>query len=150
MKFSIDMEILLPPARNDYAGPSVAVWFLLLVNIMGTVRSLIHMFFSDSGAQTIATMNLNVSGKQNIVGLLGQWGGAQLLMAIAIWIVLWRYRVFVPLMIGTVGIEQLIRIFIGLMKPLITSSAPPGRLGSLILLPISTLMLIISLLRTDT
>lgn len=144
------MGMLLPPAHNDYAGPSVAVWFLLLVNIVGTARSLVHIFLPDSGAQTIATMNLNGSGKQNIVALLGQWGGAQLLMAIAIWIGLWRYRVFVPLMISTVGIEQLIRILIGLMKPLLTSGAPPGRLGSLILLPISALMLVISLLRTDT
>lgn len=144
-----DISLFFPKEQNDYAGPSIAVWFLILINIVGTVRSLIHILFHDSGAQSIATMNLNVGGSKNIVALLGQWGGGQLIMSIIIWIVLWRYREFVPLMIAEIAIEQLIRIIIGRMKPLVTVHHPPGRLGSFIVLPLAAFMLIISLIRSE-
>ncbi len=143
-----DISMLFPAEQNNYVGPNIAVWFLILVNIVGTVRSLIHIFFRDSGAQSIATMNLNVDGGKNIVALLGQWGGGQLIMSFIIWIVLWRYREFIPLMIAEVTIEQLIRIAIGRMKPLITARRPPGALGSYIVLPLATIMLIVSLMRS--
>ncbi|CAF2497937.1 unnamed protein product [Rotaria sp. Silwood2] len=147
MNTRIDFSMLFPAACNNYAGPNIAVWFLIFINTVGTVRSLIHIFFRDSGAQSIATMNLNVSGSKNIVALLGQWGGGQLIMAFIIWIVLWRYREFVPLMIAEIAIEQFIRIAIGRSKPVTTVHTPPGRTGSMILLPIATIMLIISLIR---
>ncbi|CAF3608548.1 unnamed protein product [Rotaria socialis] len=147
MNTIIDFSMLLPAPCNNYAGPTLAVWFLVIINTIGTIRSLIHMFFHDGGAQSIATMNLNVSGSQNIVAIFGQWGGMQLIMAFFIWIILWRYREFVPLMIGEVLIEQLVRISIGHLKPTITTGTPPGRTGSMILLPVSIIMLIISLMR---
>ncbi|CAF1377675.1 unnamed protein product [Rotaria sordida] len=146
MNTRIDFSMLFPAARNNYAGPNIAVWFLIFLNIIGTLRSLVHIFFRDSGAQSIATMNLNVSGSKNIVALLGQWGGGQLIVAFIIWIVLWRYREFVPLMIAEVAIEQFIRIAIGRMKPIITARTPPGGTGSMIVLPLATIMLIISLM----
>lgn len=141
--------MLFPAAQNNYAGPTIAVWFLVLINIVGTIRSLIHMFYPDSGAQSIATMNVNVAGGQNIVALLGQWGGAQLIMALIIWIGLWRYREFIPLMIAEIALEQLIRIGIGKMKPLVTTRTPPGALGSYVVLPLATIMFIISLIRSN-
>lgn len=141
--------MLFPEQHNNYTGPNIAIWFLTFINIIGTIRSLIHVFFRDSGAQSIATMNLNISGSQNIVGLLAHWGGAQLIMSFIIWIVLWRYREFVPLMIAEIAIEQLIRIMIGRMKPFITVRSPPGRLGSLVVLPLATIMLFVSLTRND-
>jgi hypothetical protein len=52
-------------------------------------------------------------------------------------------------MIAEVVIEQLIRIQIGRMKPFITARAPPGRLGSFIVLPLATIMLIMSLMRSE-
>jgi len=94
-------------------------------------------------------MNLNVDGGKNIVTLLGQWGGAQLIMSFIIWIVLWRYREFIPLMITEIIIEQLIRIGIGRMKPVITVGTPPGRPGSFIVLPLATIMLMMSLMRNE-
>jgi len=66
-------------------------------------------------------------------------------MAVVIWIVLWRYREFVPLMIAEVTLEQLARILVGQMKPLQTVHTAPGAIGSDILLPIALVMLILSL-----
>ena len=145
----LDMSMLFPAEQNNYAGSSIAVWFLVLINIVGTMRSLVHIFYHDSGAQSIATMNVNVAGGQNIVALLGQWGGGQLIMALIIWIILWRYRVLIPLMIAEIAIEQLVRIGIGRMKPVISVHTPPGALGSYIVLPLATIMFIISLMRSE-
>ncbi|UJR32608.1 hypothetical protein I4U23_020068 [Adineta vaga] len=147
---NFDISMLLPPKRNDYAGLKISMWFLILINIVGTVRSLIHMFYFDSGAQSIASMNINVNGGKNIVALLAQWGGAQFIMAIIIWIVLWRYRELIPLMITEILIEQILRLGIGCMKPLVTVHRPPGAIGSIIIIPLSMMMLILSLIRSES
>ncbi|MBY0357865.1 MAG: hypothetical protein K2W82_07675 [Candidatus Obscuribacterales bacterium] len=141
----MNISALLPKPRNNYRGPRFAVWFLLIYNIVATGRSLIHIFAADSGAQSIATMNVQVAGGQNIIALLAQYGDQQLLMAMVIWVVLWRYREFVPLMIAEVTIEQLARILVGHLKPLQTLHTAPGAIGSDILFPVALIMLILSL-----
>lgn len=117
---------------------------LAVVNAAGTVRSLVHILAPDSGAQSIASMDTQVTGGKNIVGLLGQWGGAQLLEAGLIWVVLWRYRGLVPLMLAVVTAEQLLRVGIGRSKPLVTAHTPPGALSKG-LLPAAAVALAVSL-----
>ncbi len=114
-----DLRLLLPAAADRYAGPRLAVWFLALYNVVGTVRSLIHILAPDSGAQSIATMNTAVAGGTNIIGLLAQWGGAQLLMALTI----------------------------GQYKHLVTMGTPPGDL-SWVAAPLCAVVLVISLVPT--
>jgi hypothetical protein len=89
-------------------------------------------------------MDTHVKGGKNIVALLGQWGGAQLLESGLIWVVLWRYRGLVPLMLGVVTAEQALRVGIGRFKPLATAHTPPGAL-SRVLLPASAVALAMSL-----
>jgi hypothetical protein len=117
---------------------------LAAVNVVGTARSLIHILAPDSGAESIATMDTHVTGGGNIVALLAQWGGAQLLESGVIWVVLWRYRGLVPLMLGVVTAEQLLRVAIGKSKPLATVRTPPGAL-SRVLLPAAAATLAVSL-----
>jgi hypothetical protein len=117
---------------------------LAAVNIAGTARSLIHIVKPDSGAESIASMDTHVQGGKNIIALLGQWGGAQLLEAGLIWVVLSRYRGLVPLMLGVVTAEQALRVGIGRLKPLETAHTPPGAL-SRVLLPASAIALAMSL-----
>ncbi len=121
---------------------------LVAINAAGTARSLIHILAPDSGAQSIASMDTRVDGGGNIVALLGQWGGAQLLEAGVIWTVLYRYRGLVPLMLGVVTAEQLLRLGIGLCKPLVTARTPPGAL-SWALLPVAAVALAMSLTAGD-
>lgn len=117
---------------------------LAVLNAAGTVRSLIHILAPDSGATSIASMDTQVTGGGNIVALLAQWGGAQLLESGVIWIVLCRYRGLVPLMLSVVTAEQLLRVAIGTSKPLVTARTPPGAL-SWGLLPVAAVTLAISL-----
>lgn len=121
---------------------------LVALNAAGTVRSLIHILAPDSGAQSIASMDTQVKGGSNIVALLGQWGGAQLLEAGVIWIAVCRYRGLVPLMLGVVTAEQLLRVGIGMSKPLTTVHRPPGAL-SWALLPVAAATLVVSLTGDD-
>lgn len=135
---------LIPQDVTIFRGPEWTAGALAAVNAVGTVRSLIHMLAPDSGAQSIASMDTEVTGGGNIVSLLAQWGGAQLLESGVIWIALWRYRGLVPLMLGVVTAEQLLRVAIGTSKPLTTEHKPPGAL-SRVLLPAAAVTLAISL-----
>jgi len=117
---------------------------LAALNLVGTARSLIHILARDSGAQSIASMDTRVRGGDNIIALLAQWGGAQLLEAGVIWAVLWRYRGLVPLMLAVVTAEQLLRVGIGTSKPLVTEHPPPGAL-SWAVLPAAAAALAVSL-----
>lgn len=144
-----DLRLVLPPAVHGYAGPHVAVWFLALYNVAGTARSLIHILAPDSGAGTIASMDTTVAGGANIVGLLAQWGGAQLLMALATWVVLWRYRGLVPLIIAASMLDNIGRVLIGLSKPLVTTSTPPGAL-SWVIAPLCAVFLVVALMPVRT
>jgi hypothetical protein len=145
---------LLPPDPATFRGPKWTAAALAAVNAVGTARSLIHIIAPDSGAQSIASMDAHVkggkggAGGQNIVALLGQWGGAQLLESGLIWVVLWRYRGLVPLMLGVVTAEQALRVGIGRFKPLATAHTPPGAL-SRVLLPASAVALAMSLNRHE-
>lgn len=137
-----------PDDATQYRGPRWTVAVLAAYNLVGTARSLIHILAPDSGAGSIASMDTSVAGGPNMVGLLAQWGGAQLLEALVIWTVLLRYRGHVPLMLSVVTLEQGLRVAIGRAKPLVTAHAPPGAL-SRVLLPLAALVFVRSLTEPD-
>jgi hypothetical protein len=139
---------LVPRDVTTFEGPRWTAGVLAAVNAIGTVRSLIHILAPDSGAQSIASMDTKVKGGGNIVALLAQWGGGQLLESGVIWVALWRYRGLVPLMLGVVTTEQLLRVAIGKAKPLTTDHKPPGALSQ-VLLPAVAVTLAISLTQPD-
>jgi hypothetical protein len=116
-----------------FRGPGWTAGMLAAVNAVGTIRSLIHVLAPDSGAQSIASMDTRVKSGGNIIALRAQWGGGQLLEAGVIWVALWRYRGLVPLMLGVVTAEQLLRAGIGSAKPLTTAHTPPGALSKALL-----------------
>jgi hypothetical protein len=139
------LSLLMPADTASYRGPRFIVYFLAAYNAVGTVRSLIHIGAPDSGAQSIATMDVDAKSGQNVIAMLGQWGGAQLLMAAMIWVVLWRYRGLVPLMIAGVLAEQVLRVVVGEFKPIVSSRTPPGAL-SRIMLPLALVVLVLALI----
>jgi hypothetical protein len=92
-------------------------------------------------------MDVTVSGGANAIALLAQWGGAQLLMALMIWLVLWRYRGLVPLMVLGSLLDNVLRVVIGQYKPLVTVHTPPGAV-SWVLVPALAVLLVVSLMPT--
>lgn len=120
---------LLPRDATRLRRPRGPAVFLAVFNAVATARSLVHILAPDSGARSIASMDTQVAGGPNIIGLLAQWGGGQLLESLIIWTVLGRYRGLVPLMLAVVTLEQGLRIAIARRKPLQTEHAPPGALS---------------------
>ena len=143
----MDWSRLFPKIDEDYKGSKVPYYFLILVAIASTIRSLIHVFAPDGGANSIAGIDVAVQGGANIIALFGQWGALQLLLALFYWLAIFRYKLLIPAMLAVVVIEQLLRIGVGLLKPLEIASPPPGAIGSEILLPISIVAFLWSLYR---
>ncbi|MBJ7454323.1 MAG: hypothetical protein JHC71_19870 [Blastococcus sp.] len=146
-----DLRLLLPRQVDRYRGAPWAFVVLVVYAVVATGRSLVHLFLGDSGAGSIATVDVDVEGGANVVALLGQWGGAQLLVALMVWVVLARYRGLVPLMLAGAVLEALLRLLAGAMKPLVTQGTPPGGPGTYVSLVVCGAALVASLApREDT
>lgn len=135
----------LPPSSEEYKGTKIALYFLALVAVVSTIRSLIHIFAVDGGAGSIAGISVDVQGGINIIAMFGQWGASQLILAIFCWLTILRYRFLTPFMLAVIALEQVLRIAVGQLKPVEVAAPPPGEIGSYILLPLSLLALILSL-----
>ena len=72
-------EFLLPPVvDNTIQGMRFPVYVFMLVAIVSTVRSSIHLLAPDGGAGSIAGMDLPVAGARGIIFAFALWGSAQL------------------------------------------------------------------------
>jgi hypothetical protein len=142
-------EILLPArADNTIRGSKIPFYLLILVAAIGLVRSCIHIFAPDGGAGSIAGMNMNVTGADEVIFAFALWGSAQLIYALLQWIVILRYRSLVPLMWGVQFLETLGRMLVGSIKPVTFAHTPPGAYQNYIYLGLAMLMLALSLWST--
>ena len=141
----MEFSRLLPPVEKEYAGPKVPFYFLVLVAAVSTARSMIHILASDGGANSIAGLAVDGAGGANLVAMFAQWGASQLILAVLQWIVILRYRFLTPLMLAVVVLEQVLRMGAGAIKPLEVVAAPPGAIGSQLLLPLALIALAWSL-----
>lgn len=140
---------LFPPA-TEYTGPKIPFYFLVVIALLSTARSLIHMFFPDGGAGVIAGVDVNVQGGENIIAMFGQWGASQLILALVYWLVVVRYRSLTSLMLAVIVLEQLLRLGMGWVKPLVVDAPPPGAVGSELVLPLAVVALVWSLFPVST
>ncbi len=146
----MDWTRLFPVIDKDYTGATPPFfYFLIVVAIVSTIRSLIHIFAPDGGAGSIAGIDISVQGGANIVAIFAQWGALQLLLALFYWLVILRYRFLVPAMLAVVILEQLFRMGAAYLKPLEIASPLPGAYGSQILLLSAMIAFIWSLLRNS-
>jgi hypothetical protein len=121
------------------------VWFLVLLTLLSTVRSLVHLLAPDGGAGTIAHIAVNVAGGPNIVAVFSQWGASQLVLAVIQWLVVLRYQFLVPVMLAVVVLEQLLRFAAGRLKPLQVDALPPGAFGTYITFGLAAVFLVLAL-----
>ena len=145
----MDWSRFLPAVSEDYIGPRLPYYVLVLVAVVSTARSLVHILAPDGGASSIAGIALDGEDGANIVAMFGQWGASQLLLAVFYWLAILRYRFLVPFMLFIIFIEQALRIAVGQLKPVDAAAPPPGEIGSYVLLPLALLALIFSLRITE-
>lgn len=140
------LTVLLPAtAGNTIHGMKLPVYVFTVLAVISTVRSCIHLLAADGGS--IAGMDLTVAGSNNIVFAFALWGSAQLIYALIQLAVAFRYRSLVPFMYTLLILETLLRMLVGHMKPVIFAHTPPGAIGNYVILPVATLMLVLSLWR---
>jgi hypothetical protein len=132
---------------NEYRGSRLSFLFLVVLTAVATGRSLAHIFLPDGGAQSIAGMDVDVEGGNNIIAMFGQWGFSQLLLAGLMWVIIFKQRHLVPLALLFQTLDWGGRILVGLLKPVEIASAPPGEIGSYILFPLCVIALWFSMPR---
>jgi hypothetical protein len=132
---------------NEYRGSRLSFLFLVILTAVATGRSLAHIFLPDGGAGSIAGMDVEVEGGNNIIAMFGQWGFSQLLLAGLMWVIIFKHRHLVPLALLFQALDWGGRILVGLIKPVEIASAPPGEMGSYILFPLCVIALWFSMPR---
>lgn len=136
-------------ADNNYTGSIIAKWVFVLITLMTLVRSGIHMFAADGGAESIATIPLNTfsaNAAAAVILIMALWGLSQIIMGILYLIVLWRYQSLIPLMYVFIIVEYAMRIFLMHIKPVHVTGTAPGHVGNYVMVPLAIIMLILSLL----
>lgn len=145
---------LLPPTvTNVYQGYKIALHAFLFITLVTLIRSLIHTFTNDGGAQSIASIPLDrftTDGADAVVFVFSLWGLSQLLMGLLYLIVYLRYRALVSLMYCFIIAEYVMRLVIGQMKPIVTESTAPGEIGNYVMIPLALVLLALSLIRPTT
>ena len=124
MKF--DIKKLLPNNPTKFEGFRAirivtAIYLLVMV-----VRSCIHLFAADGGAQSIAGIDTSVEGGNNIIAIFHQWGAIQLILAVLLLVLFFRYPGFTPLILLTLALDPVMRFIAGQMMSLTSTGTPPG------------------------
>jgi len=143
------MNYLFPKCiDNNYKGNKAPLYLFYLVIPYTFIRSLIHLFSPDGGAQSIATIPLHSFTKNasdTVIHLFAQWGLSQLLIGLLYIIVLIKYKSLIPLMYLFLTIEYSTRLLLGFYKPFELEGYAPGGIGNYFLVPLFMVMFILSI-----
>lgn len=147
-------RIMLFPSSidNQYRGVKLAQYAFLLITAVTIVRSLIHVFAPDGGAQSIATIPLSAYSAEaaaTVVLMFSLWGLSQLLMGLVYLGVYLKYKSLIPMMYVLLIVEYAMRIVVGQMKPIVTTGTAPGSVGNWIMVPVCVVLLVLSLINPN-
>ena len=122
----IVLKKLLPNNPTRFEGFRVirvvtAIYLLVMV-----ARSSIHLFASDGGAQSIAGIDTFVEGGDNIIAIFHQWGAIQLILALLLFVLFFRYPGLTSLILLTLALDPVMRFVAGQMMRVTTVGTPPG------------------------
>ena len=143
------MKKLLPnnPAKFEgFQAVRIVTAIYLLVMV---VRSCIHLFAADGGAQSIAGIDTSVEGGNNIIAIFHQWGAIQLILAVLLFVVFFRYPGFTPLILLTLALDPVMRFIAGQMMSLTSTGTPPGEALNGAAFYLLALLLIASLIKKN-
>ena len=131
------LEKILPrQVDNSYNGHKLALYFFYFITLVTIGRSCIHIFASDGGAQSIATIPLDTftqGGAEGVIYLFAQWGIAQLMVGLMYLMVALRYRRLIPLMYVFIFIEWSSRIVLAFFKSIETAGVAPAAILQFVL-----------------
>ena len=122
----LDMKKILPKDPSSFSGFRAIRILTALYLLVAVVRSCIHLFAEDGGAKSIAGVDTSVAGGENIIAIFHQWGAIQLILALLLSLLFFRYPGFTPLILITLAVDPILRWIAGRMLPLTTVGTPPG------------------------
>lgn len=124
------MNRILPSSvDNTYLGNKIALWFFYLITMVTIIRSCIHIFKDDGGAQSIATIPLDTyteAGAGTVILIFAYWGLSQLMFGMMQIIVALKYKSLIPLMYLFLIFEYTGRFCISLLKTIETTGQAPA------------------------
>ena len=147
MKF--DFKKLLPNNPTSFEGfraIRIVTAIYLLVMVM---RSCIHLFAADGGAKSIAGIDTSVAGGDNIIAIFHQWGAIQLILAVLLLVLFFRYPGFTPLILLTLALDPVMRFIAGQMMSVTSTGTPPGEALNGAAFYLLTLLFIASLIKKN-
>lgn len=143
------MNYLFPSLiDNEYKGKKIPLYFFYLLIPVTIIRSLVHIFKADGGAQSIANIPLHLYSEQasdTIVHLFSEWGLSQLLFGVLYIVVLIKYKSLIPLMYLFLLLEYSTRLLLAFYKPVVLEGYAPGGIANYFLVPLFVVMFILSL-----
>ncbi len=134
---------------NQLRGYSIALWLFIPITLMRVAISLVHIFRSDGGAQSISTIPLDSyppGAAQNVIGLFARMGLDQLMFGLLCVVVLLRYRALIPLIYAMIVLQYVAERGIATLKPLSLAGTSGASAPALVLLLLSIAGLALSLL----
>jgi hypothetical protein len=139
-------SVTLFPNKLNLQSNYVRLSFVLIVvfTLVGIVRSLLHIFLPDGGAQVIATIPLDSfteEAKAVVIGMFAFWGLSQLLSSLIYVYILLKKKQWLPFAWFLLFIEYASRWLIGQFKPFETVQTAPGAIGNYVFIFISLAML---------
>lgn len=147
------MNALFPrEASNSYRGSRIAKWALVPVIVFTVVRSLLHIFLRDGGAQSIATIPLDsysFAAQAAVIQIFSLWGLSQLITGLLQALIFFRYNNLIPLVYASLVLEYSGRLILAKAKPIVLNGVAPGGLANYFLIPLFILLFVLSLRRRD-
>lgn len=147
MKF--DFKKLLPNNPTSFEGFRVIRIVTAIFLLVMVVRSCIHLFAADGGAQSIAGVDTSVEGGNNIIAIFHQWGAIQLILAVLVVILFLRYPGLTPLILLTLALDPVMRFIAGQMMSVTSTGTPPGEALNAASFYLLTLLFIASLIKKN-
>ena len=149
------LEVLVPKqANNDYRGGAIPFYGFCLLFAQNIFSSTVHLWKHDSGKNSIGGM-VRFEGTPDpneVIYAFGALAGAYETLFVLLWVlVLWRYRNLIPLMLGFVLMEMLLRVVVRTLHPLgpeYFEHTAPATLALVPILLFSALMLFLAIRRS--
>ncbi|ASY23560.1 hypothetical protein B1sIIB91_01265 [Candidatus Nanopelagicus abundans] len=147
MKF--DIKELLPKNPTKFEGFRAVRIVTAIYLLVMVVRSCIHLFAADGGAQSIAGIDISVEGGNNIIAIFHQWGAIQLILAVLLFVLFFRYPGFTPLILLTLALERVMGFIAGQMMSVTSTGTPPGEALNAAAFYLLALLFIASLIKKN-
>ena len=144
-----DIKELLPKNPTKFEGVRAVRIVTAIYLLVMVVRSCIHLFAADGGAQSIAGIDTSVEGGNNIIAIFHQWGAIQLILAVLLFVLFFRYPGFTPLILLTLALDPVMRFIAGQMMSLTTTGTPPGEALNAAAFYLLALLFIASLIKKN-